>query len=112
MGETDDNMGRGLRLRGVQGQVVSRGRGRGPGGEVGGIDEGPLPGDIERFSGVTRTCTECGKEVFDDVTRCYHCDADMDTPGDRRVGGKPVWVVLTAAVGILVLLLVLVRGWL
>lgn len=112
MDESTDSTKRGLRLRGVQGQVVSRGRGRGPGGAGGGIDEGPLPGDIERFSGVTRTCPECGKEVFDDVTRCYHCDADMDTPGTRQSGGKPVWVVITAAIGIVVLLLVLVRGWL
>ncbi|MFN7374895.1 MAG: hypothetical protein ACK5TP_07615 [bacterium] len=109
MDESTDSTKRGLRLRGVQGQVVSRGGLR---AGSGGVDEGPLPGDIERFSGVTRTCPECGKEVFDDVTRCYHCDADMDTPGTRRSGGKPVWVVITAAVGIVVLLLVLVRGWL
>lgn len=36
-------------------------------------DDGPSPDDLERFGDVTRTCPECGKDVFDDAAVCYHC---------------------------------------
>lgn len=73
-------------------------------------DEGPLPQDIERFNGVTRACPECGKEVFDDVTRCYHCGADMDAPRGGRKSRTPVWVAVTAAVVIAAFLVLFVMG--
>lgn len=60
------------------------------------MDGGPSADDIERFSGVTRTCPACGKEVFDDAVTCYHCGADMER--SREAGLPKVWVVVTVLV--------------
>jgi uncharacterized protein (DUF983 family) len=59
------------------------------------LDEGPSAEDLERFSGVTRTCPSCSKEVFDDAEVCYHCGEAMSHTGE---GGPPKWVMLTAGV--------------
>lgn len=60
-------------------------------------DEGPLAEDLERFSGVTRKCNECGKEVFDDSAVCYHCGHAFErtTAGSTRT---KTWVIVTICV--------------
>lgn len=91
----------------ASGEVVNRGC-------CGGRDLGPLqnreephPDDIERFSGVTRTCTACRKEVYDDAEVCYHCGEALDASVD---GTKPVpkWVVVTAIVAMTALMVVVI----
>ena len=37
------------------------------------IDEDPTPQDIERFSGETGFCPDCGAEVWDQAGRCPSC---------------------------------------
>lgn len=59
-------------------------------------DEGPSPADIERFGRVTRTCPECGKDVFDDVAICYHCGHAFEKTTSGS-GGVPAWVMVVAA---------------
>jgi len=56
-------------------------------------DDGPSPDDLERFGDVTRTCPECGKQVYDDAAVCYHCAHAFEREsGARR--GPTVFVVV------------------
>ncbi len=57
-------------------------------------DDGPSPEDIERFGDVTRTCPSCGKEVFDDVSVCYHCGAAVEEKPDGAVSGRRLVIVV------------------
>jgi len=104
----------GLKLRGVDGEVVARGAtGQRPPRLRPELDDDeisdlPQRADVERFSGVTRRCPECKKEVFDDVVACYHCGAYMEEDRSRR--RVPVWVLATAGLVILGFLLVALRG--
>lgn len=100
-----------LKLRGVDGEVVSTGTQRHRTRKLGNDDEDeisdlPQRADMERFSAVTRTCPECKKEVFDDVAACYHCGAYLDTSAQRK--GPPAWVLITAGVIIVGLVLAVV----
>lgn len=60
-------------------------------------DDDPLEQDVERFSGVTRRCPSCNKDVFDDSAVCYHCGHAFErtTAGSSRT---PTWVIVTALV--------------
>lgn len=77
----------------MEGEVVGRLPQRRPEPEE--HDEGPSADDLERFGGVTHTCPNCGKEVFDDAETCYHCGEAMMA---RRSGGPPLWVAVTSVV--------------
>jgi hypothetical protein len=61
------------------------------------LDELPSDEDVERFGDVTRTCPECGKEVFDDAAVCYHCGYAFEktTAGSSP---SPKWIVITVIV--------------
>jgi ribosomal protein L37E len=48
------------------------------------IDEGPSEEDLARLDSPTRTCPECGREVFDDSEVCYHCGHHFSA-GERSV---------------------------
>ncbi|MFT3683392.1 MAG: zinc ribbon domain-containing protein [Phycisphaerales bacterium] len=72
-----------------------------------GRDEGPSAADLEKFGGVTRTCPECGKEVFDDTSTCYHCGADLDAPRHARL--PKTWVVVTVLAVIAAMIFFLIR---
>jgi uncharacterized protein (DUF983 family) len=85
---------RGLRRAPIEGEVVGRVP-RAPRRGDDDFDEGPSQEDLERFSGVTRTCPACSKEVFDDAEVCYHCGEAM-TRGSE--GGVPTWAMVTAGV--------------
>lgn len=58
-------------------------------------DDDPTQADIERFSNVTRTCSECNKEVFDDAEVCYHCGHAF-TSADRA--SRPRWWIVVVVV--------------
>src|SRR5262245_21706897 len=45
--------------------------------------EEPSEEDIERFSGVTRDCPHCGKEISDEADQCHFCGESEDA-GPRR----------------------------
>lgn len=66
------------------------------------VDEGPSAEDVERFGGVTHACPSCGTEVYDDVDLCWKCGASMR----RRSGGPPGWVLVTALMLVVVIVLV------
>ena len=57
-------------------------------------DEGPLPQDLERFSGVTKRCPECRKDVFDDSAVCYHCGHAFERTASGS-GRTPLWIAAT-----------------
>lgn len=61
-------------------------------------DLGPSRADLERFSGVTRPCPACRREVYDDAEVCYHCGELMSGRGQNR---PPVWAILAAALALL-----------
>ena len=61
-------------------------------------DQGPSQADLERFSGVTRACPACRREVYDDADVCYHCGELMNA---RRQVRPPVWAILAAALALL-----------
>ncbi len=62
------------------------------------FDEGPSDEDLDRFGGVTTTCTHCGTELYDDVAVCWKCGMAL---GSARKGGLPPW-----ALAVLLLLVV------
>lgn len=86
------------------GDVVNRAsRARGDDDE---LDEGPLEQDIERFSGVTRSCPSCSKDVFDDSAVCYHCGHAFERTAAGS-GTLPRWVIATIVVVLAAFLLAL-----
>ncbi len=109
----DDGGGGPLRPAPLEGEVVGRVRpvrraGGGAGGRHAEMDEGPTPRDVERFSGVTRTCPSCRKEVFDDADLCYHCGYALDAPEERT--GPPLWVYVAGGLALIALLYPLLAG--
>ena len=70
------------------------GSGCGCGGPPPGEHEGPSQADLERFSGVTRPCPQCGAELYDDVELCWKCGhALQEAPGKA-----PWWIIAVAIV--------------
>lgn len=69
------------------------------------IDEGPSEADLERFSGVTRTCPECGAEMYDDVEICWKCGHALS--GESK--GIPVWIVVTAVLALAAMAFFIIR---
>jgi predicted nucleic acid-binding Zn ribbon protein len=97
-----------LRLPGIRGEVVNRGS-RPPPRRTHDDDEGPIPQDLERFSGVTRHCPNCGGESYDDVTFCPHCQTDMDAALRNRRRRVPPWVMITAFVVLVLMIFSMIR---
>lgn len=75
---------RSLRRAPTTGDVVSRPPSRQVHDEP---DLGPSPDDLRRFSGVTRTCSHCGQETFDDALQCHQCGHAF---GDGTPPSQPV----------------------
>lgn len=69
------------------------------------IDEGPSEADLERFSGVTRSCPECGAEMYDDVEICWKCGHALS--GEAK--GLPVWVIVAAVLAIAAMAFFVIR---
>ncbi len=87
------------RARAVRGEVVegpARTRPEPP-------DDGPSEEDVERFSGVTVRCPECGTEVLDEVEVCWKCGHAMrERDRFRQV---PLWTAVIAILLIAAMLL-------
>lgn len=56
-------------------------------------DEDPSENDIEQFSGVTRVCSECKSEVYDDAEICHNCGHAFTQAEDGRY--LPTWAIAT-----------------
>ena len=67
------------------------------------IDEEPSDEDLERFGGATRSCPECGTELYDDAEICWKCGHHLS--GKEK--GPRTWVLVVAVV----LVLVIVGGY-
>jgi hypothetical protein len=94
--DNPDPAGRGdrraMRRAPISGDIVPASRRRRAGDDE---DDGPSAEDIERFGDVTRTCPECGKDVFDESAVCYHCGhAFMGTAAGSPTRNK-LWIVVT-----------------
>ncbi len=74
--------------------------GCGCGGPPPGDDEGPSQADLEKFSGVTRPCPECGAELYDDVELCWKCGHALGSEPAR-----PPWWIIAVAIALLVALI-------
>ena len=75
-------------------------------------DEDPTDEDVDRFSGQTGYCPDCGKEIWDEAWQCPHCGSVVEDQ-IRREGGDPasslisaraVILVIAALIGVLVLM--------
>lgn len=78
----------------------------GCGKDLGPMEDHEVPSaeDIERFSGVTRECPSCHKEIADDVDACYLCGE----PVAYAHKSLPTWAMVTGGLvvaGFLVMLL-------
>lgn len=62
-------------------------------------DDDPTDADLERFGGVTRTCPECGTEVYDDAEVCWKCGHAFS--GASRPG-KTLWAVVAVIMVVLI----------
>ena len=103
---SDEPRNRGIRRAPAVGDVVPA-RKRAQRDE---FDEFPSEEDIERFNNVTRTCPECGKEVFDDAALCYHCGHAFERTTAGSTKGK-TWVIVTIVVIAVAFVLIYSRGY-
>ncbi len=66
------------------------------------IDEDPSPDDLERFSGETAFCPNCGAEVWDQAEVCSSCGAYLhgETVSEPPTQGwfRRRWLTLVAVV--------------
>ena len=66
------------------------------------IDQDPSPEDLERFSGDTAFCPDCGAEVWDQAEVCSSCGAYLhgETVSQPPVQGwfRRRWLTLVAVI--------------
>lgn len=62
-------------------------------------DDSEFDGDLRDEDGVEPTvpCPFCDREILEDTPRCPHCERYL-SPEDFVRSSKPPWVVITAAV--------------
>ncbi len=79
------------------------------------IDEDPSPEDIERFSGETGFCPDCGDEVWDQAGQCPSCGAFLagQTATRHPVEGRlrRRWMVVVAVIALLAFALAILGRW-
>jgi len=79
------------------------------------IDEDPAPEDIERFSGETGFCPDCGEEVWDDAGQCPSCGAVLAgrtaTRHPARGQLRRRWIVLIAVIVLLAFAVAILGRW-
>ena len=72
-------------------------------------DEGPSPEDIERFSGETAYCPQCGAEVWDQAERCPACGeavgGDVSSRPPLERWWRQRWVLLVALLALVAFLI-------
>ncbi len=100
---------RALRRAPASGDVVGRHSRPGPYDDD--DDDGPSAADLERFGGETRTCPECGKEVYDDTAVCYHCGHAFEGTAEGSPNKAKPWVVVVVVLMVAGFLLAVVAGW-
>ncbi len=79
------------------------------------IDEDPTPQDIERFSGETGFCPDCGEEVWDQAGQCPSCGTFLagQTATRHPVVGRlrRRWKVLVAVIVLLAFAMAILGRW-
>ncbi len=61
--------------------------------------DAPQPEDVERFSDVTQTCPECGKDLFDDAEVCWNCGCAV-SEARTRAARPPLWALIAGALAL------------
>ena len=76
-------------------------------------DDEPTDEDVDRFSGETGFCPDCGEEIWDEAWQCSHCGSVVEDrirrqrasdPASRHVSSRAIVLVVA---GLLFLLLLL-----
>ena len=76
-------------------------------------DDEPTDEDVDRFSGETGFCPDCGKEIWDEAWQCPHCGEVVENrirreegsdPASRQVSNRAIVLVIVVLVAILVLM--------
>lgn len=63
-----------------------------------GLDpNGPSAADLDQFGSEFMPCPHCNKDYYDQAEVCPHCGL----PRDAVEGGMPVWVIATAVLVLL-----------
>ncbi len=79
------------------------------------IDEDPTPEDIERFSGETGFCPDCGEELWDQAGQCPSCGVFLagQTATRDPVEGRlrRGWIVLVAVITLLAFAMAILGRW-
>ncbi len=79
------------------------------------IDEDPTPEDIERFSGETGFCPDCGAEVWDQAGQCPSCGTILagQTATRHPVAGtmRRRWIALIAVIVLVGFALAIFGRW-
>jgi hypothetical protein len=79
------------------------------------IDEDPTQEDLERFSGDTGFCPDCGEEVWDQAGQCPSCGALLagQTATRRPLEGRlrRGWIVLVAVIVLVAFVMAILGRW-
>ena len=76
-------------------------------------DEDPTDDDVDRFSGQTGFCPDCGLEIWDEAWQCPHCGEVVENrirreggsdPASRQISSRAILLVIAALVVILILM--------
>jgi uncharacterized protein (DUF983 family) len=62
--------------------------------------------EIDDDDDETQACPECGERVYEDAERCPHCGNYISPESSSR---KPLWIVVTAIVCVLLIWFVWVK---
>ena len=81
--------------------------------ELGMTDDEPTDEDVDRFSGQTGFCPDCGEEIWDEAWQCPHCGEVVEdrirrergtSPASRKVSARSIVLVIAILVVILILM--------
>lgn len=79
------------------------------------VDDGPSPEDLQRFSGETGFCPDCGAEIWDGAGVCPSCGAvlvgDIGSRHPVEVMLRRRWLTLVAVIVLLAFLVAILRLW-
>jgi predicted nucleic acid-binding Zn ribbon protein len=72
-------------------------------GEADSVWDEDWPDDADGHG--TVPCPHCGAEIYEDAPQCPAC-GDYVTPGGHRLwGGKPIWYIVIALLGVVAVIL-------